>query len=135
MHGSPNEIVVALIPGQLEVVKVWLSPFCGPIVVTQAGKKAVNLSSLAIFAMIRTDEFMEIPTDILVNGLGKSIGVVVVTGGDDEFRIPALYQVSHIGFTLTRQPIIPNDGKTGDGFGTLSRCQRGCRVSGLQYLG
>ena len=116
MHRSPGEIVVALVAGQGEIIQIGPRVGSIPIVIAQSGEEAVRLRARAVSSEVRVNIIVIILTDIRVNGLRGAIRVVIISGGDDEIRVPGFDQVRNLKFGLTGFAEIANDSKA-DGAG------------------
>ena len=101
-----------------------------PIVVPKGRKKAVNFSTWTVFALIGVDIRLVVLSNIIVDRLRLTIGIVVISRGDDQFRFPTFYQGGDVGFWLACQPKITDYRKTGRcrfDFRNSRRCY--CRVA------
>ncbi|PYV82727.1 MAG: hypothetical protein DMG05_27620, partial [Acidobacteria bacterium] len=59
--------------------------------VSQRGKKPIEGRARSVSTYIGEDEIMIILADILIDGYNGTVWIIVVAGGDDEIRVPALY--------------------------------------------
>jgi len=115
MDRFPDKLIITLIARQGEIIQVRLRIFGSPIMVTQAGEKAVFKRTIAIPTCVGKDKLVEELPNILVDRGCLAIGIVIITSGDNEFRIPALNQGSYIGFRLLSSAIIADDCKVQNG--------------------
>jgi len=96
MPGSPGEVVIAFVVGQLKVIKVRLSGLAHPVMVTQGWEKAILLSTLAVTAAVGMDILMVKLPNAVINGLTRAIRIIVVAGGENEIGLPGFNQLCHL---------------------------------------
>ena len=122
VNWSPGKVIVALVAGQGEIILGWLRAGGFPVVVAQAWKETVYFRAGTVAARIRINIVVEILADIGVDGVRRTGGIVVVAHSDDDVRLPAVDECSHIGFGSIVHAEIADDGKRHpQRFGGLSR--------------
>src|SRR5687767_9680266 len=97
MHRTPGEVVVALVPGQPEVIEVGLQPLPAvPIAVPDDREESIRRCALPITAPVGIDVRVEELAYVPVDGLRLSNWIVVVPEGSNEVRLPALNHLRHL---------------------------------------
>ena len=96
VHRSPDEVVVALVARQREVVQVRSGPAGVPVMIAQAGEEAVGGRPCAVASCVGVDKAVVELADVRVNRRGRAVRIVVVADRDDEVGRPTLDQVGHV---------------------------------------
>jgi hypothetical protein len=110
--------VVAFVAGEREVIEV--RPIAGGgvvVVIADGGEEVVDGvgRARAVAAGVRIDELVVPLPDVVVDGVGAAVGIVVVADGGDGVGVPALDQVGHIARRrdLHIGGIVPDDRQAG----------------------
>jgi hypothetical protein len=125
------ELVVPLVAGQGEVVGVGREAVLGvPVVVARTGPEAVLLGALAVLAFVRADPVVVELADVLVDGVGLAVWVVVVADGDDEVRLQPGDQGGDLMGLLAAVPEVP-DHREAVQLRAAPQRRQGARADGL----
>lgn len=130
MHQPIVHIVVELIAGESEVVEVGASTAIGvaldggPVVVAEGGPEAIDRAAYAVITLIVADELAVVLADVVVNGVGRTVGIVVVADGEDEVGVPASDERGNTGFVDGVGAVVADDGEA-EGVAVLGCCWGG----------
>ena len=111
MNRTLHEFIIGQAFDIAEKLKVGFG-FCGaPIVISKRWIESTGGGAVAVFPFVLEDIFMKVLPDVIVDGIGLSIRVVVVAKSYNEIRVPTFNEIRYIQKRLTRQPVIANNGK------------------------
>lgn len=109
-NGSLREFVIPFVLPQVEIFEIETKPAACPIVVSGGWEEPSGLRTLSIFSGVVHKIFVVILPDVVVHSI-RLVYLIVVSGGDDEIRVPAFDEVRHVRFRLPRHAVIADDGK------------------------
>src|ERR1700730_15050913 len=98
MDRPSHEIVIPFISGQAEIVQIGLCagrirPRKAPVMITQRWEETINRRTSAVTTKIRKDEVVVVLANVLIYCRGCAHIIVIVSGGNDEIRIPTPDQI------------------------------------------
>lgn len=131
MQQPKVNVIVSLVAGQGEVVQIGAvtsrcAAFNGiPIVIARAGPEAVDRAAAAVLPAVVADERAVVLADVPVDGAGRAVGVVVVSSGNDEVRVPAGHERRDASLIGRVAAIVADDGEA-------IHCDRGRRRGGAR---